>query len=70
MIRILHVEDDPADALLVSDLFAEQGLAVKVHAVSHKADFLQALKAEKWDLILSDYRLPDFNGMEALKAVR
>jgi hypothetical protein len=29
-IRILHLEDDPADALLVNDLFVEQGLAATV----------------------------------------
>ena len=69
-IRILHLEDDPADALLVRDVFAEQGLAVESRAVSRKAEFLEALQAESWDLVLSDYRLPDFNGLDALKFVR
>ena len=69
-IRILHLEDDPADALLVNDLFVQQGLAATVKAVSHKKEFLDALAGEKWDLVLSDYRLSGFNGLDALKAVR
>jgi PAS domain S-box-containing protein len=69
-IRILHLEDDPADALLVRDLFAEQALVLESREVSRKAEFLQALEAGPWDLVLSDYRLPDFNGLDALKLVR
>src|ERR1700722_10596935 len=69
-IRILHLEDAPADALLVRDLFAEQGLVLESREVSRKAEFLEALQAGPWDLVLSDYRLPDFNGLDALKLVR
>ncbi len=69
-IRILHLEDDPADALLVRDLFADKDLEAEATSVGCKAEFLQALADGHWDLIISDYRLPDFNGMEALKIVR
>jgi PAS domain S-box-containing protein len=69
-IRILHLEDNPADALLVRDSFAEQGLAVELREVDCKEEFLRALQDEKWDLILSDFRLTDFNGLDALKIVR
>ena len=69
-IRILHLEDNPADALLVRDSFAEQGLAVEVKDVSSREEFLQAVQEEQWDLVLSDFRLPGFNGLDALKIVR
>ncbi len=69
-LRILHLEDNPADALLVRDLFAEEGLAVEIQLVDSKEKFQHALRAEKWDLILSDFRLPDFNGLDALQIVR
>ena len=69
-IRILHLEDNPADALLVRDLFKEQGLAVELAEVDCREKFLQAFRGEKWDLVLSDFRLTDFNGLDALRIVR
>jgi PAS domain S-box-containing protein len=69
-IRILHLEDDPADALLVRDLFSQQGLIAESKSVAGKDEFLETLNGGPWDLVISDYRLPEFNGLEALKHVR
>ncbi len=69
-IHILHIEDDPEDALLVRDLFAERDASVAIKSVARKGEFLQALHERKWDLIISDYRMQDFNGLDALKLVR
>jgi len=69
-LRILHLEDNPADALLVRDQFAQDELAAEVRHVTGRAEFLQALDEGGWDLVLADYKLPDYNGLEALKVVR
>ena len=69
-LRILHLEDNPADAMLVRDQFAHDELAAEVRNVCRRAEFIQALAEGPWDLVLADYRLPDFNGLEALKLVR
>src|ERR1017187_3191393 len=69
-LRILHLEDNPADTLLVRDQFANDELAAEVHNVACREEFVQALGEGPWDLVLADYRLPDFNGLEALKLVR
>ena len=69
-LRILHLEDNPADALLVRDQFASDELAAELRNVSRREEFMQALEEGSWDLVLADYRLPDFNGLEALKLVR
>jgi CheY-like chemotaxis protein len=69
-LRILHLEDKPDDALLVRDQFAADGLAAEIRHVAGREDFVQALQEGKWDLVLSDYHLPGFNGLEALKLVR
>jgi len=69
-LRILHLEDNPADALLVRDQFAHDELAAEVRHVTDRSGFLQALDEERWDLVLADYKLPDYNGLEALKVVR
>ena len=69
-LRILHLEDNPADALLVRDLLEHDGLSVDIRLVSNRAEFLEALPAVKWDVFISDYKLPDFTGLDALKVVR
>ncbi len=69
-IRILHLEDNPADALLVRDLFAEQGLVAEIKEADCKEKFIEAFNDGKWDLVLSDFRLKDFNGLEVLRIVR
>ena len=69
-LRILHLEDNPADALLVRDLLEHDGLSVDIRLVSNRAEFLEALPAVKWDVFISDYKLPDFTGLDALKIVR
>lgn len=69
-LRILHLEDNPADALLVRDQLAQDGLVAEVCHVSCREEFVRALAAHPWDLVLADYRLPDFTGLLALKLVR
>ena len=69
-LRILHLEDNPADALLVRDLLVHDGLSAEIHLVTSRADFLRAFPEKEWDVVISDYRLPDFTGLDALKVVR
>jgi PAS domain S-box-containing protein len=69
-LRILHLEDNPEDSRLVRDQLAQEGVAADITLVMNRADFLATLTRAKWDLILADYRLPDFTGIEALKLVR
>ena len=69
-LHILHLEDNPADAMLVRDQLANDELAAEVRHASNRDEFLRALEEGSWDLVLADYKLPDYNGLEALKVVR
>ena len=69
-LHILHLEDNPADALLVRDLFAQDGINAAIRNVARREEFIKALAERNWDLVLADYRRPDFNGLDALKLVR
>lgn len=69
-LRILHLEDNPADALLVRDQLANDELAAEIRHASNREEFIRALHEEPWDLVLADYKLPDYNGLDALKLVR
>jgi PAS domain S-box-containing protein len=68
--RLLHLEDNPAEAQLVRDLFAQDGISADIRNVIRRDEFIQALAEGPWDLVLADYRLPDFTGLDALKLLR
>ena len=56
--------------LLVRDLLTHDELPASIHNAGNKSEFSLALAEGKWDLVISDYRLPGFTGLDALKMVR
>lgn len=69
-LRILLLEDTPTDAELNERELRKAGVAFTSLRVESLAEFSRALDEFRPDIILSDYNLPGFNGMEALKIVR
>jgi PAS domain S-box-containing protein len=69
-LKILHLEDEPADALLMREQLAADGLSAEITNVDNRPDFERELLNHKWDLVVSDFHLPTFNGLQALKIVR
>lgn len=65
-IRILILEDNPADAELLENELREAGLVFVSKLVEDKESYTEALRHFHPDLILSDYNLPRFSGAEAL----
>ncbi|MHB8895790.1 MAG: hybrid sensor histidine kinase/response regulator [Candidatus Geothermincolia bacterium] len=66
-VRILIVEDCAPDAELAANEIRRAGLAIETRVVETSETFLAALLEFRPDLILSDYRLPHFDGMAALR---
>jgi PAS domain S-box-containing protein len=66
MIRILHLEDNRNDAELVQDLLAEDGLACEIVRVENRAEFSAALDRQRFDLVISDFTLPSYDGRSSL----
>jgi signal transduction histidine kinase len=61
------LEDDPNDAALVKANLEAEGITCAITCVENHDDFVAALERGGIELILSDYTLPAFDGMSALK---
>ncbi len=69
-LRILILEDVPTDAELVERTLREAGIEFTSRRVDKRDDFLKQLEDFSPDLILSDYSMPQFTGLEALELVK
>lgn len=70
VLRILFVEDSEDDTFLEINLIRKSGYEICYKQVETAQDMNNALKEKKWDIILSDYTLPHFNGLEALNLLK
>lgn len=65
-IRLLHLEDNKNDQLLVREMLEAEGLPCELETVQTRAEFEAALTQGNYDLIISDFSLPSFDGLKAL----
>ncbi|HZW38247.1 MAG TPA: histidine kinase dimerization/phosphoacceptor domain -containing protein [Ignavibacteriaceae bacterium] len=68
-IKILILEDCEEDYLLLIHKLKEEGLSFEYKVVGTSVDYENAL-TEKWDIIIADYFLPSFSGLEALLLIK
>jgi len=66
-LRILFLEDAPADCELIKREVRKAGIEFTSREVETREDFLRELEEFSPGLILSDYMLPNFDGISALK---
>lgn len=69
-LRILLLEDSRADAELIAARLEDAGLRFELERVESHAGFNGALRRCRFDVILSDYNVPGFDGTAALAAAR
>jgi PAS domain S-box-containing protein len=67
LLRLLIVEDSKDDAELILREIKRAGYTVESERVETKSAMQQALARQGWDIILSDYSLPNFSAMAALE---
>src|SRR5438128_1421567 len=68
--RILVIEDTVTDAELVEHELRKAKIVFASKRVDTKEGFLRELEEFAPDLILSDYSLPQFNGLDALRLLK
>jgi CheY-like chemotaxis protein len=66
VLRILILEDQNTDAELMERKLCKEEISFSSKRVETKEDFLRELKVFAPDFILSDYKLPVFDGSSAL----
>ena len=69
-LRVLIVEDSEDDALLLMVELQRGGYEVASRRVETETEMIAALQSETWDLVISDYVMPNFSGSDALKVLR
>ncbi|MCH8558173.1 MAG: response regulator [Balneolia bacterium] len=68
--RILIIEDSYDDRVLLKYQLKKGGLNPDCHFIETRDEFEEALKSNEWDVIISDYNLPGFDGLTALNMLR
>ncbi len=68
--RILIIDDFKPDAELTRREVLKIGLDAQIETVYNRHDYIKALNNFKPDLILSDYTMPEFNGLQAMEIAR
>ncbi len=68
-VRVLHLEDSEPDHALALAHLQRAGLTFQATRIESRAEFETALE-QPWDVVLSDYHLPGFTGIDALQILR
>ncbi|MDP3395580.1 MAG: hybrid sensor histidine kinase/response regulator [Methanoregula sp.] len=68
-IRVLYVDDEPS-LLDIGKLFLEMDGTFAVDTFTSVSEALTQLKMERYDAILSDYQMPEMDGITFLKQIR
>lgn len=70
LLNVLVVEDSEADTLLLLEELRHKQYSFVHQRVQTGPQLADALNRRAWDVVISDYTMPQFNGYEALKLIR
>jgi len=69
-ISILFIEDSPEDIKLCLAQLRREGFEVRSERVEDELQFLEKLRTGTYDVIISDYKLPSWNGGRAIEQLK
>jgi PAS domain S-box-containing protein len=67
VLKVLYLEDSPRDAEIIRELLIDSGYELNMDCTAAEKEFISLLRSHKYDLILSDFKLPGFDGFAALR---
>ena len=68
--KLLHLEDNDSDAELAAAVICREWPDCEITRLATAREFKASLQIENYDLVLSDYTMPGFDGLSALEVVR
>jgi signal transduction histidine kinase len=69
-LRVLVVEDEPADVELALQTLRLADLHVTADVAQTPEEFSELVRKNSYDVVLADYKLPNWNGMESVAILR
>jgi signal transduction histidine kinase len=69
-LRVLLVEDEPADVELALRALRQAGFAATGDVAQTPEEFTNLVRRNFYDVILADYKLPNWNGLESVEILR
>lgn len=69
-LNILIIEDSEEEVILLLNELKKSGFNVKWKRVENSKETKKAITEDNWDIILSDYKMPQFNASDALDIIK
>lgn len=69
-LRVLVVEDSPADAELCLWELKKGGVKFSADVAGTQEDFMDFVRSKEYDVVLSDYNLRNWNALDAIQTIR
>lgn len=66
-IRLLYIEDNPADAHLTKTHFAKEAPEFEIDIAATGEECFELLQKNTYDALMLDYPLPDMDGLDVLR---
>jgi PAS domain S-box-containing protein len=67
LLKVLYLEDSLQDVELMSELLTESGYDLSMDCTDKQNEFTSYLRNNTYDIILSDFKLPEFNALRAIQ---
>ena len=69
-LNLLLIEENPCDVELCLQELKRAGFIFQADVVQTAADFMARIRAKPYDLVITDYRLPTWTGLDALSLLK
>jgi len=69
-INVLLVEDSEDDAVLIERELKKEGFKISIHRLETVESMKEELAKKRSDIVIADFALPEFNGLDALHLLR
>src|SRR5579884_2952834 len=69
-LAVLLVEDSEADSRLLAHHLRQGGYLPSIRRVESQAEMLEALASETFDVVICDFKLPNFSAPDALATLK